>query len=467
MAFLHGIETRFEERLGQAFNQPETATIGLVGTAPKGATNTLTTVNNRREAIELFGEQLDGFTIPYALEAIFQQGGARVVVVNVFDPASHNVAVADESIVVADARGATANHPTTAVVVTNQAGDTTYVEGTDYRIDAFGNIRVLDGTAIANGDTILVSYSYFDPTSVVDVEVVGTISPARTGLELLDSALPQLGYEPKIIIVPGLGETDLTTAKMAEKAEQFKGVYIVDAPLASTVTTVIQGRGPLGGIPGFRGDDKNLIPAFPYVKTLDSRGNTVDRPLGPFVAGLISKSDAEFGVQRSPSNQVLTGVSGTSVEFSASYSDPSSEINLLNEVGVISVFNARRRGYLLWGNRNASAPDNTEPDVFISVHRVRLTITQALEQNMIRYVDSPITQALIDAIRESGNAYLRGLIQEGALLGGEVTYDPNNNPVSELQQGRLRFEVTILPPSPAERLTFVLSFNPEYAEVLN
>jgi phage tail sheath protein FI len=70
--------------------------IGLVGIAPKGPLQSLTVVNGEVSAAQ-FGQQVHGFSIPQALDAIFKQGrGTTVVVLNVFDPDTMVTAVADE-----------------------------------------------------------------------------------------------------------------------------------------------------------------------------------------------------------------------------------------------------------------------------------------------------------------------------------------------------------------------------------
>jgi len=459
--FIHGIEVNFIERLESSFTAPLTSVIALVGTAPLGATNVLSTTSTRREAIENHGEQLAGFTIPYALEAIYKQGGAEVIVVNVYDPALHNVDVVDDPVIIGDGRGKTLFNPATAVVLKSNDGNTTYTLGTDYTIDAYGNVRVLDGTAIADASTALATYERFDPTTVTTAQVNGVTTGNRSGLELLDNALAMFGYYPKIIIAPQFCETAATSLKMSEKADQFGAVYFVDAPRASTVTTVLQGRGPLGGIPGFRTSDKNLQPMFPYVLTLNPQGETVAQPLSPFVAGVAARSDREFGVQRSLSNQELRGVLGADKLFSSNISDPLSDTNRLNRVGVMTVLNSQSRGIVTFGNRNASAPDNTEQDVFMSAQRVKLMLIEALSINNLRFLDRDITTGLVDAMVASNNAYLRGLKSTGVIVDGNVTLDNELTTTAAIAQGRLFFKVEFAAVSPAERLTFTLSFNPD------
>jgi hypothetical protein len=73
---------------------------------------------------------------------------------------------------------------------------------------------------------------------------------------------------------------------------------------------------------------------------------------------------------------------------------------------------------------------------------------------MLQYVDQPLNNALIDAIRDSVNSFIRTLIQRGAVIDGECTYDPAENPSTELAAGHVTFDITFMPPTPAERITF-------------
>ena len=56
----------------------------------------------------------------------------------------------------------------------------------------------------------------------------------------------------------------------------------------------------------------------------------------------------------------------------------------------------------------------------------------------------PITQALIDALTESVNAYGRKMISDGALLGFNCWFDPARNPETELAAGHLLSRFTSL-----------------------
>lgn len=95
MAFLHGVEVVEVDDGLRPIRTARTGIIGLVGTAPKGPRNVPTLVaGDRTRGAELFGGTGDPGTIPDALDAISQQIGAVVVVVNVLDPAVHRAPVA-------------------------------------------------------------------------------------------------------------------------------------------------------------------------------------------------------------------------------------------------------------------------------------------------------------------------------------------------------------------------------------
>ncbi len=88
--FLHGVEIIEINDGARPIQTVKSSVIGLVGTAPQGPVNTPTLIlGSRKQATEIFGENNDAnkdYTIPKALDGIFDQAGAMVVVINVADP---------------------------------------------------------------------------------------------------------------------------------------------------------------------------------------------------------------------------------------------------------------------------------------------------------------------------------------------------------------------------------------------
>ena len=96
-SYLHGVETIEIEKGARTIRTVKTAVVGLVGTAPiQNVDDEYKTINepvlisSDVDAVKYFGNATDGFTIPQALDAIFDQGAGVVLVVNVFDPEKHN-----------------------------------------------------------------------------------------------------------------------------------------------------------------------------------------------------------------------------------------------------------------------------------------------------------------------------------------------------------------------------------------
>ena len=73
---------------------------------------------------------------------------------------------------------------------------------------------------------------------------------------------------------------------------------------------------------------------------------------------------------------------------------------------------------------------------------------------MLQFIDYPINDALIDAIKGSVDAFIRTLVSRGALIDGSCTYDSAKNPSTEIALGHLTFDITFMPPTPCERITF-------------
>ncbi len=150
----------------------------------------------------------------------------------------------------------------------------------------------------------------------------------------------------------------------------------------------------------------------------------------------------------------VEGILGPDVQIYSSAVDSSSDVNNLNATGILTVFNAFGTGFRVWGNRSAAYPSSTEPDNFISVRRTMDVIEESVVLAMLQFIDQPISNALITAIVASVNSFLRTLIQRGALIAGSASYDPTENPPAQISAGQLVFDIDVMPPPPAERLTF-------------
>lgn len=114
--YLHGPETIEVENGARPVKTVKSAVIGLIGTAPMGMSIRWYSACLKDAAA--FGSQFTGFTIPQALDAIYDHGAGTVLVINVLDPAKHKTAIEDEVVTFDKSTGqARLAHPVVANVV--------------------------------------------------------------------------------------------------------------------------------------------------------------------------------------------------------------------------------------------------------------------------------------------------------------------------------------------------------------
>lgn len=464
--YLHGVETVEIRKGARPVRVVKSGVIALVGIAPKGPKQTLTLVQGETDASQ-FGEQLPGFNIPQALDAILKQGTATVLVVNVMADADHLVTETNETKVVTSGKAKLAYAPIKDLVITNSAGSTTFVAGTDYSIDDFGNLTVI-GTAITEGSSIKATYKRLDGTLVSGSHIIGAItSGVRTGMKLFQESFTQFGFNPKLLIAPNYSTIAGVAAELTSAASKYRGHAFIDAPLNTTPSGVITGRGPSGSI-NFNTSDKRVVLCYPHMKIINpdpriadtDSAKKVNFPFSAFIAGVQASVDSTLGYWNSFSNKPINGVVGTERVITSSLNDPSTEANLLNENGVVTYFNSFGSGLRVWGNRSAAWPSDTHPSNFVAIQRTADIVHESVEQAMLPFIDKPITNSLISAITETVNGFINDLIGRDALLiGSRCYYDPDKNPAEAIALGQLRFELEIMPPPPAERISFYSFIN--------
>ncbi|MDO8433513.1 MAG: phage tail sheath subtilisin-like domain-containing protein [Candidatus Binatus sp.] len=484
-SFLHGIEVIEVPNGPVPVTVVKSAVIGLVGTAPEWAVasqpgipapNQPTLVSSAIDAAK-FGPLTRGYTIPYALAAIQGQGAGQVIVVNVFDPAVHFTSIGATAFTFNTQGVINLGHMGVSnVVVTSSPAGTTYSEGTDYTVDAINGIIKMvaseSGGSIAPGATVLVSFRYADPSKVTDSDVIGSVTGGvYSGLQALQTTYGTLGFFAKILIAPRFSQSADVATPMSTLADKIRAMALIDSPASTSVAAAIANRNDSQN--AFGSSSKRAMLCFPQETffdagivptgvTLDSSGAPVIAKLnanavGPYsqwVAGGMAARDLAKGYWWSPSNTPVAGILGPDIQLYASILDPASDVNSLNAAGIVTVFNAFATGLRVWGNRSAAYPSAAAADNFISVRRTMDVIEESVELAMLEFIDQPISNALIDAILASVNAFIRSLIQRGALAAGAASFDPAENPPAQIAAGQLTFDIDVMPPPPAERITF-------------
>ncbi|MFP1724064.1 phage tail sheath subtilisin-like domain-containing protein [Lonsdalea quercina] len=466
--YLHGVETVEVETGARPIKTVKSAVIGLIGTAPMGPVNDVTLCVSETNAAQ-FGSQVSGFTIPQALDAIYDHGAGTVLVINVLDPAKHKTSVSNASVTFDSTGVAQLVNPVVSNLVLRKSDDAQpYVEGQDYTLDAQTGKITRVGTNIDSGSTVIASYDFADPTKVTAADIIGSVNEAgnRTGMKLLNDTYNAFGFFAKILIAPVYCTQTSIVTELVSLADKLGAVAYVDAPIGTTFQQAISGRGPTGTI-NFNTSSDRVKLCYPHVKVYDANTNSERlEPLSQRAAGLRAKVDNEKGYWWSSSNQEISGITGVERQLSAMIDDPNCEVNLLNEQGITTVFNSYGSGLRLWGNRQAAWPSVTHMRNFENVRRTADVINESIRYFSTQFIDQPISQALIDALTESVNAYGRTLIGNGALLGFKCWYDAARNEETELAAGHVLLSYKFTPPPPLERLSYESEITSEYLVTL-
>lgn len=462
MAFLHGVETITLKKGIRSIQAVPSSIIILTGIAPTGAKNVPTIVANTSDAAE-FGSRIPGFSIPEALDSIFAQGSGVVIVINTFDETANGAAVANEVVTITGTKFKLAFPPvgaTRPVVKDAATMAITYVEGTQYTIDDFGNGVVIDTTAISAG-TIKVSYKKLDATTVNAAQINGAVdgtTQARTGMKLIDNIFSLFGFKPKLIICPGYSHVPAVSAAMLGYANAYRGECLLDAPTGTTYAQAITGRG-ISGTFGWNTNSSRNVLLFPRWKKgnpdpASASDSTILEWYSALMAGVIAASDKANGYWESPSNKDILGVVEPEIVITCSLTDSTAQNQLLNAAGIVTYFNSFGTGLKTWGNRSAQFPSDTGAENFICVQRTKDVLEDSIEAAMLPFIDKPINQGSIDSVRQTVNGFMQGLVQKGALIDGTCTFDTTLNSVEELALGHVVYSLNFMSPTPMERITF-------------
>lgn len=280
------------------------------------------------------------------------------------------------------------------------------------------------------------------------------------GVQALLGAESVVGFAPRILCAPGYthqrpddGAGGFTAnpvvAELAGIADRMRAVIIADGP-NTTDAAAITYAGDFG--------TARIYVVDPWVKVFRD-GATISEPASARVAGLIAKVDNDRGFWWSPSNNNINGITGTARPVDFKLGDANSRANLLNEQNVATII--RQDGFRLWGNRTLSSDPKF---AFLSVRRTADILNESLQRAHLWAVDRNITKTYVQDVEESVNAYIRSLIDLGALLGGRCWADPDLNTAANITQGKVFFNFDFTPPYPAEHITFRSILTNDYIE---
>lgn len=268
-----------------------------------------------------------------------------------------------------------------------------------------------------------------------------TIAGVRTGMQALLDGKSHFNAQPRLIVAPGHSRTQAVATAMDGIATKLKAIAIVDGPNGDDDDALAYAQ---------NFGSKRVYMVDPGLKVWDTSTNAETIvPASPYVAGLFARTDKEYGFWASPSNKEFLGVIGTARPVEFLDGDDTCRANLLNAANITTII--RDGGYRLWGNRTLSADPKWS---FVTRVRTLDIVMDAILYGHKWAVDRSITKTYVKDVTEGLNAFMRDLVNLGAVVNFEVYADPELNTASQLEQGRVFWNIRFTDVPPAENPTF-------------
>lgn len=263
----------------------------------------------------------------------------------------------------------------------------------------------------------------------------------RTGLQALLDGKSRFNAQPRLLVTPKHSSTLAVGTALVALADKLRGLAILDGP-NTTDEAAMEYAENFGA--------KRAYLVDPGVQYWDTTKNaTVDAPGSAWVAGLFAWTDAEYGFWASPSNKEFVGITGTTRPVEFLDDDETCRANLLNNANITTII--RDDGYRLWGNRTLSSDPKW---AFVTRVRTMDIVMDAILYGHKWAVDRSITATYVHDVTEGLQNFMRDLKNQGAIINFEVFADTELNTASQLEQGKVYWNIRFTDVPPAENPTF-------------
>lgn len=398
--YLHGVEIK-QVAGGVPFRESDTAIVGLVGIAEKGAVAQAKLITNLADAVTEYGRNLEGTTIMSALESIFADGNCPVLVVNV----------------------------ATGTKLTNMIDTNT----TKVKLTSGGDLVTQVHKETLASTTGLVNF---------ETELI-------TGLDVLKTTESNLGLKSNFIIAPGYSQVMNIATKMREVAGAMKGKAIIDV-YATNVAGAITKR-----TNDFNYADERVVLCYPNAIAYNvTEAKDVEIPLSQLWVNEMVSVHVNEGYWNSNSNRELKSIKRTKVPIISSIDDTGADTNLLNAKGIVTVFKGQGTGFRLWGNWTSAYPTVSNHKAQVAASIVKDVIEETIKRESMNFIDKNISYATLDYIVNNVQQFFYKLKGKGALVDGVISYAQQKNPITQISQGQFVFDYSYCEHPALDRLTY-------------
>ena len=464
--YKHGTYGEFADSIGAVATQGGTVAV-YVGAAPVNLTRgyaarvnspvKLTSMSDV-QAFMGYSKNWGAFDLCEAFKLHFGNASGNVgpiVAINVLDPATHKK-TGETTKSVTFVNGRATFESDTIILDTLVVADS--VEGTDFTVGYdFGRGQVVL-TSIGDAITgaVNVTYSEVD-TSLVDVEdIIGDATDAGvyTGLGCVSLIYPELDMIPNIIGCPKWSETPNVYKAMIKAATKINGhwdaaVY-ADIPVLAGGTTKVDTIAQANKWKADNAYTSERSKVF-WPQAKDTEGTIYHAAvIGAWRTMLVDATHDGIPME-SPSNKAVPvakqyfGASSTNRGFDQQ------QANLLNENGITTIVFWGGQ-WVLWGPHTAAYKHGEVTDnrsIFDTTIRMMMHVYNSFQLEHAMTIDSPMTRAMADTIKNREQEKADALAAMGAFIGTPVVnFNRSDNSNSDLVEGNFvwSFVGTTTPP---------------------
>lgn len=478
MAYNHGVRVAENPTSLMA---PIEGTAGLqviIGVAPVNlaadpyhATNRPMLAYSFAEASAAVGycDNFKDYNICESIDASFRVlNVAPIVLINVLDPKTHKKELEEKTYDITDGQALIDTFGVLADKLTVKCGERNMTKDTDYVVtfddDGYAIITLVDATGLEQ-QQLTISGEVIDPTKITYEDIIGGYNVStgeEKGLEVIRQVFPLLQLTPGLIVSPGWSKQPNVGAAIAAKCTGINGVFSCEAIVdlstleeggARKYTDVLKVKQASGFV------SPRLSVEWPCVKV----GEKIYHA-SAIKAALTAYTDAanDDVPSLSPSNKLLS-ITGLCLEDGTEVILDEQQANLVNSYGVCTFNNFM--GWATWGNNTAIYPSSTDPkDRWFCCRRFFSWWENSFILTYHQRVDDPNDPRLVEAIVDSENIRGNSYAAQGKCAGAYIEYRAQDNPITDVMNGKMQFYHHLAPYTPAEDIYDVFEFDPDLLE---
>ena len=440
---------------------------------PYKATNIVKFAYSFAEASAAVGysNNLKDYTLNQSISATFKKFAvAPIALINVLDPKKHKDAIPKKSYQV-DSMQVTVNIEgillDTLVV---ESGETELQKDTDYitgfNDDGYAVITLLESGAGAEATTLSISGEKIDPSKVTKNDIIGgyNVSTGKeSGLELVRQVYPLFGMTPGLLTSPGYSKDPSVASVMAAKCLKINGLFtcecIVDLDSTTDGATKYTDVKTVKEKSGFVSEHMSVV--WPKARIGDEvyYFSAIYSALFAFIdASNDNVPNLSVGNKAIP----ITGLCLDDDEDSEIVIDQE-QANMVNSFGVSTAINFK--GFRSWGNNSAAYPGTSDPkDRWFCCRRFFSWWGNSFILSYFQKVDDPANTRLIQSLCDAENIRGNSYVAQNKCAGARITYSEDENPITDILNGKIQFHQYLAPYTPAEDILNVLEFDPTMLE---